>query len=253
MKLGNPTPLPFSPGASARRTHPIRRLLSSKCRGASFPRIFLAGAAAILVFSGRLPAQEPSESATPSGDPASSKPETPTEQETTPKVASEESAALPATTVTGAPEPEPAPRPTTGFFDLNTTWEAVRGDFDGGGGDLPLLPADQLRIDARFHRESLGALENPELRLAVRAAREKEAAGTLEPFSQFDRNPNFGAASTDGYAVLDLGLGFDWRDTRVDFEITNLPEEDYRDFLDTYKGYALNPGRSAIIQVSHEF
>ena len=129
----------------------------------------------------------------------------------------------------------------------------MRGEFDGAGGDLPLLPADQLRIEARLHCESWGRLENPELRLAVRAAREKDAAGALEPFSQFDRNPNFGTASTDGYAVLDLGIGFDWRDARIDFKITNLLDEDYRDFLDTYKGYALSPGRSAIIQVSREF
>ena len=137
-------------------------------------------------------------------------------------------------------------------FDLTTTYELVRGEFDSGG-DVPLLPADKLRVEARYHRESLGFMENPELTLALRAADSKDSAGALEPFSQFDNNPNFGTASTDSYAVLDLGLGFDWKQWRFDFTIANLLDEDYRDFLDTYKGYALSPGRSFNVRVSYEF
>lgn len=65
---------------------------------------------------------------------------------------------------------------------------------------------------------------------------------------QFDRNPRFGSASTDSYWLVDLAAGFEFRgfgdrDMRVNVELRNALDEDYRDFLNTYKGYALNPGR----------
>ena len=113
----------------------------------------------------------------------------------------------------------------------------MRGEFDDGG-DVPLLPADQLQLEAILHRESLGWMESPEFRIGIRHARSKDAAGLLEPFSQFDRNPNFGTASTDAYTLLDLGFGFRYKNLRVDLFAKNVTDEDYRDFLDTYKGYA---------------
>lgn len=69
-----------------------------------------------------------------------------------------------------------------------------------------------------------------------------------EPFSQFDRNPVFGSASTDSYWLLDLAAGFQFRgfgerDIRVNVELRNALDEVYRDFLNTYKAIALNPGR----------
>ena len=96
---------------------------------------------------------------------------------------------------------------TTDWLTLHGTYEWVRGEFDDGG-DVPLLPADQLQLEAILHRESLGWMESPEFRIGIRHARSKDAAGLLEPFSQFDRNPNFGTASTDAYTLLDLGFGF---------------------------------------------
>jgi len=128
----------------------------------------------------------------------------------------------------------------------------VRGEFDDGG-DVPLLPADQLRLEVRFHRDSLGVLESPEFRIGIRHARSKDAAGRLEPFSQFDDNPNFGTASTEAYTLLDLGVGFDYKAVSVDIAVKNATDEDYRDFLDTYKGYALSPGRNIVFQVSAGF
>ena len=141
---------------------------------------------------------------------------------------------------------------TTDWLTLRGTYEWVRGEFDDGG-DVPLLPADQLSLEATFQRESLGWMESPEFLIGVRHARSKDAAGALEPFSQFDRNPNFGTASTDDYTLLDLSFGFHYKNLRVDLFARNVTDEDYRDFLDTYKGYALSPGRNIGIRTSFDF
>ena len=81
----------------------------------------------------------------------------------------------------------------------------------------------------------------------MRYADAKDAAPG-EPFQQFDRNPNFGSASTKSYWLLDFAAGTlipgpGDRDIRLDVELRNALDESYRDFLNTYKGYALNPGR----------
>jgi iron complex outermembrane receptor protein/hemoglobin/transferrin/lactoferrin receptor protein len=140
----------------------------------------------------------------------------------------------------------------TDWLTLEGVYEWVRGEFDDGG-DVPLLPADQLQLTAIFSQDSLGVLESPEFRIGIRHAWSKDAAGALEPFSQFDQNPNFGTASTDAYTLLDLGFGFDYKAVSVDIGVRNATDEDYRDFLDTYKGYALSPGRNVVFQVSAGF
>lgn len=141
----------------------------------------------------------------------------------------------------------------TDWLTVNAVYEMVRGEFDDGGADLPLLPADQFQLEFVLHRESLGMLEHPEFRIGLRHAFSKDSAGTQEPFSQFDANPNFGTASTDAYTLLDLGFGFEVDRLRFDLTVKNVTDEDYRDFLDTYKGYALSPGRSINLQASFEF
>ena len=85
----------------------------------------------------------------------------------------------------------------------------------------------------------------------------KEAAGRYEPFWQFDINPNFGVASTDSYTLFDLGFGFDlsMAGQLISFNLVvkNMLDQDYRDFLDTYKGYALSPGRNVIFKLNIPF
>jgi iron complex outermembrane receptor protein/hemoglobin/transferrin/lactoferrin receptor protein len=144
----------------------------------------------------------------------------------------------------------------TDHFELTATAETVEGDFDNSGDDLPLLPADQATIGAVYRIGSLGALSNFYARADVRHAAEKDSAGRREPFSQFDNTP-FGTASTDAYTLLDLGIGFEWttgnRPIAVDLGVDNVFDEDYRDFLDTYKGYALSPGRNYWLKVNVPF
>ncbi|MDZ7694587.1 MAG: TonB-dependent receptor [Balneolaceae bacterium] len=88
----------------------------------------------------------------------------------------------------------------------------------------------------------------------------KDAAGRFEPFWQFGNAPqfsNFGVASTDAYTLFNAGLGFElpiWN-RPISFQVTanNLLNEAYRDFLNTYKGYALSPGRNIEVKMMVPF
>jgi iron complex outermembrane receptor protein/hemoglobin/transferrin/lactoferrin receptor protein len=138
-----------------------------------------------------------------------------------------------------------------------------RGDrlgADGGEGELPLLPANTVSGFARWLPGDAGLLTNSSVEVTVKRAFQKDAAGRFEPFSQFDAGfgPDFGTASTRAYSVVNvearttvaLGLG---APLTVSLGVDNLLDETYRDFLDTYKGYALSPGRNVQIGLSTKF
>jgi iron complex outermembrane receptor protein/hemoglobin/transferrin/lactoferrin receptor protein len=134
----------------------------------------------------------------------------------------------------------------------------------GGDGQLPLLPSNTVSGFARWVPADTGPLHNSQVELSVKHAFQKDAAGRFEPFAQFDAldtpgpNPPFGTASTRAYSVvnvearttLDLGLG---APLTVSVGVDNLLDETYRDFLDTYKGYALSPGRDVQFSLSTTF
>ncbi|MEF8939783.1 MAG: TonB-dependent receptor [Salinivenus sp.] len=131
---------------------------------------------------------------------------------------------------------------------------------DGGEGALPLLPANTVSGFVRWVPADTGPLSNSQVELSLKRALDKNAAGRFEPFSQFDGafGPPFGTASTRAYSVvnvearttLELGLG---APLTVSVGVDNLLDETYRDFLDTYKGYALSPGRDVQLSLSTQF
>jgi iron complex outermembrane receptor protein/hemoglobin/transferrin/lactoferrin receptor protein len=136
-----------------------------------------------------------------------------------------------------------------------------RGDglgADGGDGELPLLPANSASGFARWVPSGVGLLANPSLKVTVKRAFQKDAAGRFEPFAQFDAGfgPDFGTASTRAYSVVNvkargtLELGVP---VTLSVGVDNLLDETYRDFLDTYKGYALSPGRDVTFSLSTSF
>ena len=117
-----------------------------------------------------------------------------------------------------------------------------------GSGPLPLLPPTQLGLFVDVRRPAAWVLESPTLRVKVDRVRKKDAAGVIEPFSQFDRIP-FGTASTLGYTLLGLEARAHFGPVLVSLTVDNLLDEAYRSFLDTYKGYALSPGRNVGVTV----
>ncbi|MFP4075277.1 MAG: TonB-dependent receptor [Halochromatium sp.] len=144
----------------------------------------------------------------------------------------------------------------TDRLELGGTLDLVRGTNDRTDADLPLLPADSLRLEATYWFAERGPIREPYLTLGMRHAAAKDATPG-EPFSQFDLMP-FGTASTDAYTLADLDLGFAFRAfgnrlARLDLTVRNLFDTEYRDFLDTYKGYALSPGRDIRLSLSVPF
>ncbi|MFC0269661.1 TonB-dependent receptor plug domain-containing protein [Kushneria aurantia] len=132
------------------------------------------------------------------------------------------------------------------WLTLSAAAETVDGERRDNGDELPLLPADNLRLGARVTPDDRGGwLRDPYASLTLRHYASKDAAPG-EPFSQFDGAP-FGSASTDGYTLVDIGAGisprFGNQVVHFDLAVHNLLDETYRGFLDTYKGYALSPGR----------
>jgi len=150
------------------------------------------------------------------------------------------------------------------WLQLSGTFETVNGenvddniaDID----DLPLLPPTKLGGEVKFMQEKLGSFQYSYLTVGVKHALSKDAAGRYEPFWQFGNAPkfsDFGVASTDAYTLLNVSIGSEialWdRPISLQLSADNLLNEAYRDFLDTYKGYALNPGRNISFRVKLPF
>jgi iron complex outermembrane receptor protein/hemoglobin/transferrin/lactoferrin receptor protein len=139
---------------------------------------------------------------------------------------------------------------------LNTEGEGLEDPEIGADGSLPLIPANRFEGLLRVHRARLGSFSGPFAEIRFRHVLDKSTAGLFEPFSQFDLTP-FGTASTDAYTVVNLyaGASVEIGRTPLDlyFGVENLLDETYRDFLDTYKGYALSPGRNFIAKIGVSF
>jgi len=151
-----------------------------------------------------------------------------------------------------------------GWLQLSGNLSLITSEFMAGphtGRSLPLMPAAKADAMVRVILPVMGRIKDSNLHLKLRYTSDKEAAGVYEPFGQFDDGigPDipFGVASTGSYTLLDAGAGFDVdfgdASIKVDVDINNLTDEVYRDFLDTYKGYLLGPGRSVSVTVNMPF
>ena len=132
----------------------------------------------------------------------------------------------------------------------------------GDDGDLPLLPANTFSGFVRWVPAGTGVLTNPSVEVSLKHALDQDAAGRFEPFAQFDDlpggpNPPFGTASTKAYTTVDAKAQGTFEGVGVPLTLSigvrNLLDETYRDFLDTYKGYALSPGRDVRFTLSTRF
>lgn len=146
------------------------------------------------------------------------------------------------------------------WLQLEGTFEKVDGHNNDTGDELPLMPPTRLKGKLKFMQEKFGAFENPFFSIAINHTANKDAAGPFEPFWQFGNAPqfsDFGVASTDSYTLINLKAGANVRimddSWYLELGVENLLDEAYRDFLDTYKGYALNPGRNVQLKLRIPF
>ena len=147
---------------------------------------------------------------------------------------------------------------------LSGSYSLIKSEFTSGSwkeGALPLMPPNRLMLGAKVLLPSFTLIKSPYISIDVKFVSSKNAAGIYEPFGQFDDgigpDISFGVCSTNKYELVDLGFGFDLclfnRPVSLDFTVTNLFDKVYRDFLDTYKGYALSPGRSVNAKINIPF
>jgi len=145
---------------------------------------------------------------------------------------------------------------------FNTQWSAdlaleiIDGQDTANNRDLPLIPANNLAINGHYQFADYQELHNQKLSLGVKMVSSKDSAGLYEPFSQFDDKP-FGTGSTDGYAVWNASyvtdVKFDKQTLQLGVKVQNLFDKAYVDFLNTYKGVTLNPGRNVQLTARMKF
>ncbi|MBU0712830.1 TonB-dependent receptor [bacterium] len=144
---------------------------------------------------------------------------------------------------------------------VSGSYSLIKSKFANGlymDDELPLMPANQIVAEIKFLLPNLPVFHAPYALLHIKHVGAKSAAGIYEPFGQFDDGigPDilFGVCSTDAYTLLSAGVGFDVNlmkmPMNLDIEVSNLLNETYRDFLDTYKGYTLAPGRSVNFKIN---
>lgn len=126
--------------------------------------------------------------------------------------------------------------------------ELIEGEDTKNNRALSLMPANNLRLKAHYRLGQLGNWQENRLTLGARFVDRKSAVFPWEPFSQYD-NLSTGTASTDAYTLWDLGYTTHYQLDKQQqltllFNVDNLLDTAYYDFLDTYKGYAMSMGRN---------
>jgi iron complex outermembrane receptor protein len=134
---------------------------------------------------------------------------------------------------------EVRPIPALAF---RATADAVRGKDLSTGGDLPFIPPARARLEAEGRRALARGSAYASIALEGEARQKNPAANEMAP---------------PAWARLDLGAGTEralaGRVMRVDLQLRNATNAAYRDFLNRYKEFALDQGRSLTLRLSTDF
>ena len=127
---------------------------------------------------------------------------------------------------------------TASWLTLSIAGDALRSENQATGTHLPFSPPDRFIIGAHFHGSPSKDWIHPYVEVRATVTGEGKISGIDEPFP----------LDTESYALLDLGAGiqrhFDAGILAFDLWISNATNRSYKNFLDTYKLYALSPGRN---------
>ena len=143
---------------------------------------------------------------------------------------------------------------------LTSKYATVDGDvYDSNANsreEAPLLPADNIKTTLTYRFTDNHYFTESELSLSAHRYWAKQAAGEYEPFYQFDLLP-FGRASTPSYTLWHLNwhsvVNVANHSIDLDLRVDNLFNQDYVNFLDTYKGYINSMGRNLTISAAVQF
>jgi iron complex outermembrane receptor protein/hemoglobin/transferrin/lactoferrin receptor protein len=122
-----------------------------------------------------------------------------------------------------------------------------------------MMPSNNLSLALYHNLGTFSKVKNNILSVNMKAYSSQEVAGSQEPFSQYNDKAKFpfGSANTAGYTLW--GMGYESKvdimgqDAKIVVNVDNLFDVKYRNFLDTYKGYALGTGRNVSFSLSVPF
>ncbi|HEX8903465.1 MAG TPA: TonB-dependent receptor, partial [Longimicrobiaceae bacterium] len=124
---------------------------------------------------------------------------------------------------------------------LRGVFDYVRGTERGSGDDLALIPPARGRAEAEYRRDDLFGLGRGYLSAGVEMVAQQTHATEDE-------------LAPEGYTLLDVGGGLERRvgarTFRVDLQVRNALDTAYRSFLNRYKEFALDPGRSITLRIA---
>ncbi|MEW6363494.1 MAG: TonB-dependent receptor [Acidobacteriota bacterium] len=126
----------------------------------------------------------------------------------------------------------------TPFLSLRALGETLQTHNDDTGKRLPFTPPVRAGFSVRIHDFAVGSWSSPFVELRSTWTGRGTIAGPDEPFP----------LDTESYVLFDLAAGGKRELGKsvlcIDLWIGNLANKSYKDFLDTYKQYALSAGRN---------
>jgi len=139
---------------------------------------------------------------------------------------------------------------------LRGSLELIRGIDKRNDTKLGYIPPNNAKIGITQKLGEARIFSSNELSIHMKMYDKKSVASSKEPFAQYNSTP-FGSANTSSYALFDVAYGSKVAigSKKVDFnvKVNNLFDRAYRDYLDTYKGYALGMGRNISFNLSVPF
>ena len=141
----------------------------------------------------------------------------------------------------------------TQHVDWEFNANIINSELMSTGSELPLMPANSFYQRLGYNLGDISSFSDINFVIEHEYKNNKLIAGKFEPFAQYDFLP-FGTASTDQYHLLNIGVSAQLpvygHPVTLTVKANNLTDEVYRDFLDTYKGYALGMGRNVQVNLS---
>ena len=130
---------------------------------------------------------------------------------------------------------------------LKGALEIIDGKDIDNNTDLTMMPANNLKLALYQNVGSFKNLKDNVFSVNMQAYDEKKVASSKEPFYQYNNMP-FGSADAKAYVLW--GLSYESKvsmmgtDANIMVKMDNVFNTEYRNFLDTYKGYSLGMGRN---------
>lgn len=132
----------------------------------------------------------------------------------------------------------------TTFLHLKATADYTRGQNTSTDTPLPFIPPFRATYSARLEGGPTGVVQHSYFSIGGESNSE-QARVDPEDFAP------------PGYTLVHLGAGFAVpagpAELAFDFQLRNVFDKEYASFLSRYKTYALDPGRSLVMQVSTLF